>query len=215
MNKKTIIIMILITFLASNITLPIGMSLKLEIKEHIMNNTYIAQSVDNLPSYFSWRDISGIDFVTSIRNQSPYSSCESFAIVAAIETMIQYKMGKPYGCDLSEAHLWFNSEPSLEWGSYPDKNLKYLKEHGIPDEACWPYPKDREMHYPNETCPCWELRAVKISDWSYLPDDQIAIKNALMIYGPVPTYMFIYNDFFFHRKGIYVHRWGKAIAPHM
>ena len=71
------------------------------------------------------------------------------------------------------------------------------------------------MHYPNETCPCWESRVVKISDWNFLPDDPVAIKNALMTYGPVPTYIFLYKDFLFYMKGVYVHRWGKALAPHM
>ncbi len=215
MNKKTIIIIILIIFLILNSLLPIGISLKLEIKKDKLNNSFIDQSVDNLPSYFSWRDINGIDFITPIRNQAPFSSCETFAIVAAIEAMIQIKLNYSFNCDLSEAHLWFNSEPSLEWGSYPDNNLQYLKDHGIPDESCWPYPSENKMYPPNTTCECWKERVVKITDWEFLPHDQISIKKALLEYGPIPTYIFLYTDFMLHRNGIYRHIWGQPIAPHM
>lgn len=216
--KKMMVLVILSTFLILSSITPVGTSIKNKIseteKQNIRKITNI-QSAESLPSYFSWRDIDGVDFVTPIRNQVPYSSCETFAIVAAVETMVQYKVGQPFGCDLSEAHLWFNCDPSLKWGSYPDKNLNYLKEYGIPDEACWPYPNDRKMHFPNETCSCWESRVVKISDWGILPNDVVAIKNALMTYGPVPTYIFVYKDFYNHRRGVYKHTWGEPVGPHL
>ncbi|EMR74059.1 parallel beta-helix repeat (two copies) [Thermoplasmatales archaeon SCGC AB-539-N05] len=216
MSQKITVLVILNMFIVTSVVSSLGASFKVEISETGERNID-KQIIDtgDLPSYFSWRDRDGVDFVTPIRNQVPYSSCETFAIVAAIETIIQYKVGIPFNCDLSEAHLWFNCEPTLEWGSFPDKNLNYLKKYGIPDEACWPYPDDREIHLPNETCPCWQSRTVKITDWGYLPDNPVAIKNALMTYGPVPTYLFIYDDFFSYRRGIYKHRWGKPIAPHM
>jgi len=44
-------------------------------------------SID-LPSYFSWRDIDGIDFTTPIRNQKRLPSCETFAGVP-FQKMIQ------------------------------------------------------------------------------------------------------------------------------
>ena len=167
-----------------------------------------------LPSSFSWRDINGVDFTTPIRNQAPFPSCETFALVAAVETMVQYKVGYPFGCDLSEAHLFFYSGGNIEFGSYPENDTKFLKEYGVPDEACWPYP-DENIQYPlNTTSSDWENRSVKISEWSYLPDDATAIKTALVTNGPVPSYFLVYQDFLYHKKGIYEHRWGKARGPH-
>jgi hypothetical protein len=100
-----------------------------------------------LPSSFSWRDINGVDFTTPIRNQNPYPSCESFALVAAVETMVQYQVGFPFNCDLSEAHLFFFSGGNIIWGSYPENDTKFLKDYGVPDEACWPYPKDKYQYW--------------------------------------------------------------------
>jgi parallel beta-helix repeat protein len=167
-----------------------------------------------LPSSFSWRDINRVDFTTPIRNQAPYHSCETFALVAAVETMVQYAVGYPFGCDLSEAHLFFYSRGNLNWGSYPENDTNFLKEYGVPDEACWPYPHDVFQYPLNTTSPDWKNRTVKIAEWSYLPDDPDAIKTALVTNGPVPSYFRVYKDFAYHKKGIYQHRWGQATGAH-
>jgi C1A family cysteine protease len=60
----------------------------------------------DLPVSFDWRDVNGIDYVTPVKNQAPAPTCEAYGLVAALETMVQYKAGYPFGCDLSEAHLF-------------------------------------------------------------------------------------------------------------
>jgi len=167
-----------------------------------------------LPSSFSWRDINGVDYTTPIRNQTPYPSCESFALTAAVETMVQYQVGFPFNCDLSEAHLFFFSGGNIIWGSYPENDTEFLKDYGIPDEACWPYPKDKYQYPLNTTSPDWQNRTVKITNWSYIPADPIAIKTALLTNGPVPSYFLVYDDFVYFKKGIYQHRWGNTRGAH-
>ena len=182
------------------------------------------EPLDDLPSYFSWRsadlDENGygipgdIDFSTPVKNQYGYPSCESFALTSALEAMVQIEVGYPFGCDLSEAHLFFFSGGVIDWGSYPEDDTKFLKEHGMPDEACWPYPRDKYQYPLNTTSPDWQKRTVKISDWYYLPEDIEVIKTALITNGPVPTYFLVYEDFALYKKGIYQHRWGSARGPH-
>jgi parallel beta-helix repeat protein len=181
--------------------------------QDILDNITIETS-SNLPDKFSWRDINGVDFTTPIRNQAPLPSCETFAIVAAVETMVQYKVGYPFGCDLSEAHLYYYSGGNVDWGSYPENDTNFLKEYGVPDEACWPYP-NVSLQYPlNTTAPNWKNRTVKITDWRYLPEDINAIKTALINNGPVPTYFQVFKDFPSYDGGIYRHRWGKFSGIH-
>ena len=206
------------TLLLVGIIFPITEGIQIETKVDIHSSElerYInLEPLDDLPPSFTWRDRDGVDFTTPIRNQMPLPSCETFALVAAVETMVQYEVGYPFGCDLSEAHLFFYSGGNTKWGSYPENDTKFLVEHGVPDEACWPYPKDRYQYPLNTTSPDWQDRTVKISDWYYLPDDPVAIKTALVNNGPVPTYFHVYQDFPVHKKGIYRHRWGKSLGPH-
>ena len=139
MKKKVLILGVLSIFLGMNFQAIAGATIAVgpdTITQTDAEQLIIDLDATNLPSYFSWRDINGIDYTTDIRNQVPFASCEAFAIVAAIETMVQYKVGFPFGCDLSEAHLFFNSNGSqLGWGTYPESDLRYLQKYGIPDEA--------------------------------------------------------------------------------
>ncbi|MBU0497084.1 MAG: right-handed parallel beta-helix repeat-containing protein [Candidatus Thermoplasmatota archaeon] len=214
MHKKTIGLTILILLFLSTIN-SAAMITKPQHQDQSESIEY--KSIDiatNLPSSFSWRDINGVDFTTPIRNQAPFPSCETFAITAAVETMVQYAVGYPFGCDLSEAHLYFYSGGNTDWGSFPENDTQFLKDYGIPDEACWPYPK-KVMQYPlNTTSPDWQNRTVKITNWTYLPEDPEAIKIALVTNGPVPTYFVVYDDFIQYKKGIYRHRWGDLRGIH-
>jgi parallel beta-helix repeat protein len=170
--------------------------------------------VTSLPASFSWRNVDGVDFTTPIRDQSPFGSCETFAITAAVETMVQKEVGFPFNCDLSEAHLYFYSGGNYDWGSYPENDTDFLVEYGIPDEACWPYPTEYKMYPLNTTADNWMNRTVKINDWWYLPEDINAIKYALITNGPVPTYFQVFKDFLNYEKGVYRHRWGKCFGIH-
>ena len=182
------------------------------------------EPLDDRPSYFSWRSADldenghGIpgdtDFSTPVKNQYGYPSCESFALTSALEALVQIEVGFPFGCDLSEAHLFFFSGGVIDWGSYPENDTEFLKEYGMPDENCWPYPREVHQYPLNTTSPDWQNRTVKITDWYYLPEDPEAIKTALITNGPVPTYFLVYDDFLGYKDGIYQHRWGSVRGPH-
>jgi parallel beta-helix repeat protein len=218
MRWNKIIILCCVILLFGSLIFPIATGIQIKSKtleEPIIQGRIIdLKPLDNLPPYFSWRDIDGVDFTTAIRNQAPYPSCETFAIVAAVETMVQIKVDYPFGCDLSEAHLFFFSGGTIDWGSYPENNTKFLKEYGIPDEACWPYPREKHQYPLNTTSPDWQNRTVKITDWYYLPENPEVIKTALITNGPVPTYFLVYDDFLNYKKGVYQHRWGSVRGPH-
>jgi parallel beta-helix repeat protein len=214
MKKNTIILILSIFLFFANAFLPFVQGLDVKILSHAAKEKYPTEENLVLPSSFSWRDINGVDFTTPIRNQTPYPSCESFALVAAVETMVQYKVGFPFNCDLSEAHLFFFSGGNIIWGSYPENDTAFLKNYGVPDEACWPYPKDKYQYPLNTTSPNWQSRTVKISNWSYIPPDPVAIKTAILTNGPVPSYFLVYDDFVYFKKGIYQHRWGNTRGAH-
>lgn len=224
MKRQIIVFFITCMFLTTLLSTTSGEKLNTVTEEYTEQKSVDIESENDLPSYFSWRDIDGVDFTTSVKDQKPYASCETFAIVAAVETMVQWEVGFPFECDLSEAHLYFHSGGNFDWGSYPENDTNYLVEHGVPDEACWPYPTEKKMYPLNTTCRDWENRTVKIRNWSYLPEDPIAIKKALVNNGPVPTYFHVYKDWVQKKTlyelttalngGIYKHKWGKNFGPH-
>ena len=169
----------------------------------------------NLPTAFSWQDIDGVDFTTPIKNQAPAPTCESYALVASIETLMQYQMGSLFEPDLSETHLYFYPGGTYESGYV---NLvdaaNYLIEFGVPDEGCYPDPH-RPFDYPFESLPGWENRTVKIQEWGWVELNQESIKAALIEHGPLIVCMHFWQDFYYYNGGIYKHRWGERAGGHV
>jgi len=93
-------------------------------------------STDNsdLPEAFSWRNIDGVDYTTPVKNQAPAPTCEAYSLCAALETLMQYQIGKIYQPDLSETHLYFYAGGTYAAGYV---NLvdaaNYLIHTGVPD----------------------------------------------------------------------------------
>jgi hypothetical protein len=168
----------------------------------------------NLPEYFSWRNVDGTDFTTSIKTQGLCPSCEAYGLVAALETIIQYQVGYPFECDLSEAHLFFYPGGTCEWGVNISHAADYLVEYGVPDEGCFPDPL-RAYDSPFESVPGWEERTVKIENWGWVENDEEAIKAALIEYGPLVICFPVYEDFIDYKNGVYRHEWGNRIGGHL
>ncbi len=168
---------------------------------------------DILPSVFSWTNINGTDYSTPIKNQAPAPTCEAYALLAALETLVQYQLGYPCDIDLSEAHLFFYAGGTCDWGVYLPDAAEYLIEYGVPDEGCFPDP-----HLPYDTSfesiPGWENRTVKISEWGWVDLQPEAMKQALVEHGPLIICMLTRADFFRYHRGIYIPR-GPVKGGHV
>ncbi len=169
----------------------------------------------DLPSYFSWRNINGIDYTTPIKNQAPAPTCEAYALCASLETLMQYQMGELYNPNLSETHLYFYAGGTYEAG-YVDivDAANYLIEYGVPDEGCYPDPH-RAFDYPFESLQGWGNRTVKIREWGWVEHTEEAIKTALMEHGPLSICVYFWTDFYYYTGGVYIHRWGRLAGGHV
>jgi len=169
----------------------------------------------DLPSSFSWRNINGTDYTTPIKNQAPAPTCEAYALVAALETIMQYQTGEIYTPDLSEAHLYFYAGGTYEAGYVNIVDAaNYLIEHGVPDEGCFPDPH-RPYDFSFESLSDWENRTVKISEWGWVELTEESIKTALIEHGPLAACLYLCRDYNYYKGGVYHHRWGKIVNGHV
>jgi hypothetical protein len=169
------------------------------------------QNTDNFPTKFSWQDINGTDYTTPVRNQELSKSDASFALVASLETILQYKMGYPFYCDFSEASLFYNCNGSFENGVNITRCADYLVEYGVPDEGCFPYPErdfNPELYFNQSD---WENRSIKIQDWIWVENNIPSIKKALIQNGPVIIQINYPFNFINYKEGIYKPK-GKIIG---
>jgi hypothetical protein len=190
-------------------------ALALPVSSICANRSDSTVQTTSLPSHFSWRDINGTDYTTPIRDQAPAPTCEAFAICAALETEMQYKLKERYLPDLSENHLFFYAGGTMAKGyvSLTDA-ANYLMVYGVPDEGCYPDPH-RPSDYPFQSLPGWENRTVKISEWGWIPHNVTTMKQALINHGPLVICIHYWRDFYWYRGGIYKNHTGKPIGGHV
>jgi hypothetical protein len=169
----------------------------------------------NLPSHFSWRDINGTDYTTPIKDQAPAPTCEAYAICAALETEMQFKLKERYLPDLSENHLFFYAGGTMTKGyvSLTDA-ASYLMKYGVPDEGCYPDPH-RPFDYAFQSLPGWENRTVKISEWGWVSHNVTMMKQALIEHGPLVVCIHYWRDFYWYQGGVYKHHIGRPIGGHV
>jgi len=169
------------------------------------SKTINTEDIDKVSSTdsFSWRDVEEMDFSTPVKNQEYCKSSASFALIACLETMVQYNVSYPFHCDLSEAHLFFNNNGTCDNGVNISACADYLKNLGVPDEGCFPYP-EKYCSIPDYTnISNWEMRAVKTSDWGWVDNKIESIKEAITTHGPVVALINYSSSFLNYKGGIY------------
>ena len=164
-----------------------------------------------LPSIIDWRDMDGINWVTSVKNQASCGSCVAFGAVGALEAVVQIETGEVFDCDLSESHLFFCGGGSCNGGWYLDDAADFIKRTGVADELCFPY-KAYDMDC-DEKASNWKSRVVKVNTKGAV-NNKINIQKALVTYGPVFTSFDVYEDFSSYTGGVYEHLWGDYRGGH-
>ena len=165
------------------------------------------------PAAWDWRDVEGVDWTTTIRDQRGCGSCVAFATLAVMEAMLKrHHNDATLQPDLSEAHLFFcGCGDCCGTGWWPSYALNYAKSSGVPDEDCFPY---QEFNLPcSESCSDWHGRAVKVSSWAELLDAG-ARKQWLATKGPVIGCLAVYRDFYSYTDGVYRHSTGDLAGYH-
>lgn len=156
-------------------------AVKVNLKS-ITTSTYVSE--------FDWRDRHGQDWITSVKDQTGCGSCTAFAAIAATEAMLNiYHNNSNIDADLSEQEVWVcnSAGGSCEIGSQTYSKMYYIRDHGVSEEACFPYvaedrstlPCSNKCLYPNETVTIGEVNSVS--------NNSSSLKNALINMGPIAS----------------------------
>jgi len=165
----------------------------------------------DVPDSFDWRNVSGVDYTTPVKNQADCGSCVVFGVISAFEVYLKYNSDNLYDFDLSEGHLFFCGGGSCGSGWWPEDALSRLKNAGVPDETCLPY----ESKYTecDNACENWQKKVAKIS--SYRRATSInGMKKAIFNNGPLVGTFIVYEDFRYYNSGIYEHVQGPELGGH-
>ncbi len=174
--------------------------------------------VEGSPVVVDWRNVGGISYVSPVKNQGGCGSCWAFATTAGLES--QYMMGTGgMPIDLSEQILVSCSGAGTCSGGSPSSASSYIRDTGLPAESCFRYTATNDSC--SNACAGWftgDEPRHRITGWHIAKtgtgltvDD---LKNAIYSYGPVIATMYVYNDFFSYRSGVYTYTTGAYAGAH-
>ncbi len=139
-----------------------------------------------VPNSFDWRNFAEQNWITPVKNQLTCGACWAFSTVALTEAQQEIiSKDSTLNLDLSEQYLVSDCYPDASCiGGIEGPALAYIRDFGIPDEACYPYRNANSTC--SERCSDYASRLTFLphSDWSnsYNGSD---IKYILSNYGPV------------------------------
>jgi PKD repeat protein/C1A family cysteine protease len=171
----------------------------------------------DLPPTFDWRNYNGNNYVTSVKDQGfNCGACWAFSTAAALES--QMLITENLKLNLSEETLLACDHKAGDCtGGYTDLASSYIRDKGLPPEACLPYKDSTHISActvktGHAGCDYYTYKEYQISDWEYLVSDSqlespnvSALKNAVYAYGPIVVVMNVYSDYYSYFGGIFQH----------
>jgi C1A family cysteine protease len=173
-------------------------------------------TVTGVPT-LDWRNVNGLSYVSTIKNQGSCGSCWAFAVTAALESQAMITTGGQQ-VDLSEQILVSCSGAGSCSGGYPSTASNYIRDVGLPLESCFVYTATNNLC--SNACANWQTDTYTVKGWhtastSGTPSIKVEdIKSALYTYGPVLATFYVYNDFFSYRSGVYTYTSGSYAGAH-
>ncbi len=185
------------------------------------NRQTVSDQADGiLPSGWDWRNatyhsVTG-DWTTPVKDQGGCGSCWAFAAVGISEAALNLAANNPaLDPDLSEEYLVSDCHMLSGYqtccGGWSEDALLFIRDTGIPDEACMTYVDGLDtgcgcdygcnIYGPNacayhgagqcsdrtcsNRCSDWDSRLVRINQTGYAGSDRTTIQDTLVAYGPL------------------------------
>ncbi len=177
---------------------------------------------DELPAAFDWRDNGG-NWLTPIKNQGICGSCWAFSAVGVAEAALEIGANDPnLTPDLAEQYIVSDCSIVGEYqnccGGYTSHALQFIRDKGIPDEACMTYIDgtkegcscdngscDSNCNYSatgicsdrtcTNRCTDWSTRLSRIKAYGSVATDRLSIKTALVNKGPLSASLYMGGTF--------------------
>jgi cathepsin C len=165
---------------------------------------------EQLPESFDWRNVSGVNYISPVRNQGSCGSCYAFASMALLESRYRIMTNNLERLVFSPQDVVQCSEYSQGCdGGFPYLIAgKYGEDFGVVPETCNPYKDSQPKQQTCETsinCRRYYATNYHYVGGYYGATNEPLMRLALVNNGPVAVGFEVYDDFMEYRTGVYHH----------
>jgi C1A family cysteine protease len=169
------------------------------------------------PTAFDVRNVGGVNYSTSVKDQAGCGSCVAFGTVAMMEHVARYTRRAPnLSIDLSEAHAFYcygrADGATCGTGWWVHRLLPSTQNDGVTFEDYYPY-TDVDQNCSNLNAD-WQNRLAKTTGFANIGGNAAAMKEYISTYGSITSCFVVYQDFFSYRSGVYRHLTGDVAGGH-
>jgi len=170
-----------------------------------------------LPIQWDWTNVSGVNFVSPVRDQGDCGSCYAFGTTAALEARIRIMTRSQQQTILSPQNIVSCSQYSQGCdGGFPYLVGKYGEDFQQVSEKCMPYSNTPESVSCSARC---NNTSLFVHDTNYFyvggyfgASTAQAMMEELFYSGPVAVSFEVYSDFMHYSGGVYSHKNATAYA---
>ncbi|ESO10294.1 hypothetical protein HELRODRAFT_91967 [Helobdella robusta] len=167
-------------------------------------------NIPDLPDNWDWRNVSGVNYVTPVRNQAVCGSCYAFSSVGMCESRLAIATG-------NQVKVIFSPQDILDCSSYSqacDGGFpylvagKYAEDFGLVEEKCNPYQEfERETcdKVARQNCTKYYFTGYQYIGGYFGGCTEQLMREALVKHGPMSVAFQVYDDFVHYKGGIYHH----------
>lgn len=159
-----------------------------------------------LPESFDWRNVSGVNYVSPVRNQGNCGSCFAFSSMAMLESRLRIATNNRLKLTFSTQDIVSCSEYSQGCeGGFPYLIAgKYAQDFGVVSEDCFPY-TGQDDKCVEKKCKRYYVVDYKYVGGFYGACNEDLMKMELVTKGPIAVSFEVYSDFQQYKGGIYHH----------
>lgn len=165
------------------------------------------------PAAYDLRNVNGVNYTTSVKNQGGCGSCVAFGTAAVLETTYRRSKGAQ-PIDLSEAHLFYchgaSEGRNCSNGWWPENAIKKARDIGVTTDEHFPYTAgDQSCNLQGG----WNSNLAKVTGYEK-QDTRQKMKDWISTRGSLTGCFIVYQDFFSYRSGVYRHVSGQSAGGH-
>lgn len=176
------------------------------IQEAVSSKNMNSMLKSYLPASWDWRNVSGVNYVSEVRNQASCGSCYAFSSMGMLEARVKiatkntknpvFSTQDVVSCSLL-AQGCEGGFPYLIAG-------RYAKDYGVVEESCSPY-VGKDGACSTKKCLKHYVESYGYVGGYYGGCSEEAMKKSLVEGGPLSVSFEVYNDFMMYKSGVYHH----------